>query len=233
MPIRLTTKKGRRPGWMVKAFMLGLFGLSFVAPSGAALEPQVGVSDAMLQQVSDEHGERAARRLAAWNALLRDSRQLPEDRKLGVVNAFFNQLSFTSDQQQWGAVDYWATPTEFLTYNGGDCEDFALAKYFTLAAVGVPVDKLRLTYVRAVELDQAHMVVTYYDRPDAEPLVLDNLSPEILPASARSDLIPVYSFNGEGLWLAKQRGLGQRVSGAERIGRWRDLIQRMDGGVPD
>lgn len=188
----------------------------------------VGATESELAEAQRHYGEFARRRLAAWNQLLDETPGVEERERLALINAFFNQLRFTSDIEQWGKPDYWATPTEFLLENGGDCEDFALAKYFTLTAVGVPIDRLRLTYVHAVDLDQAHMVVTYYTAPDAEPLVLDNLVPEILPASRRTDLVPVYSFNGDGLWLAKQRGLGQRVSGAERISRWRDLTQRMD-----
>ncbi|MBI4206399.1 MAG: transglutaminase-like cysteine peptidase [Betaproteobacteria bacterium] len=103
----------------------------------------------------------------------------------------------------WGKEDYWATPIEFLSTNAGDCEDFSIAKYFTLRALGVPDDRLRLTYVKElVQYNQAHMVVAYFPSPDAEPLVLDNINKTIQPASARSDLLPVYSFNGSNLWLA-------------------------------
>ena len=192
-----------------------------------AIEPAIGAPAALIQQVAKDHGDYASRRLEAWNRVLQESRAVSEPERLEAVNRFFNQMLFKSDQEQWGLVDYWATPQEFLIYNGGDCEDFALAKYFTLAAVGVPVERMRLTYVHALELDQAHMVLTYYTHEGAEPLVLDNLIGEILPASQRRDLAPVYSFNADGLWLAKQRGLGERVAGADRLSRWRDLMQRM------
>jgi predicted transglutaminase-like cysteine proteinase len=115
--------------------------------------------------------------------------------------------------------------------NAGDCEDFSIAKYFTLKKMGVVEDKLNMTYVKALELNQAHMVVTYYETPEAEPLILDNLNPEILPASARNDLMPVFSFNGSGLWLAKQRQRGEMVGSSDRYKRWRDLLQRMPDGL--
>jgi predicted transglutaminase-like cysteine proteinase len=144
-----------------------------------------------------------------------------------MVNRFFNRIEFIPDDEHWQQADYWATPTELLASNGGDCEDFSIAKYMTLIALGIPEAQLRITYVKAVELNQAHMVLTWYERPDAEPLVLDNLINEIKPASQRPDLIPVYSFNGADLWLAKERGSGQLVGRSERISPWRELLSRM------
>ena len=144
------------------------------------------------------------------------------------VNAFFNQMLFVSDRQQWGKEDYWATPVEFLAAGGGDCEDFSLAKYFTLRELGVPLERMRLTYVKAVKLNQAHMVVAYFPTPDAEPLILDNLVPDIRRASERIDLVPVYSFNGDGLWLSKERGRGHRVGDSGRLKLWNDLKYRVE-----
>ena len=119
------------------------------------------------------------------------------------------------------------TPIEMLSIGAGDCEDYSIAKYFTLKQLGVDEAKLRLTYVKAVEIGQAHMVLTYFEHRRAVPLVLDNLITEIKPATQRPDLIPVYSFNGTGLWLAKARGEGQRVGDSSRLSLWEDLEKRM------
>jgi hypothetical protein len=86
---------------------------------------------------------------------------------------------------------------------------------------------MRLTYVKALELDQAHMVLTYFSTPEADPLVLDNLKDEIQPASQRSDLLPVYSFNADGLWLAKSHGTDQHVGSPERLSQWNSVIARI------
>lgn len=77
----------------------------------------------------------------------------------------------------------------------------------------------------------AHMVLTYYATPGAMPLVLDNLNPEIKPADQRPELTPVYSFNGDGLWLAKERGLGKSVAGGNKIAKWSDMLARMSSGI--
>ena len=73
------------------------------------------------------------------------------------------------------------------------------------------------------------MVLTYYPAPGAEPLVLDNLVDSIKPSSQRADLLPVYSLNGSGLWLANQRGKGKLVGDSDRLKHWRTLIDRISG----
>ena len=193
-------------------------------------------SDRLVRQVERVYGREAGSRVAAWDGLMRQIRGdgdgpgggLSEPEKLERVNAFFNRLRFVSDLEHWGKEDYWATPVEFVASGAGDCEDFSLAKYFTLKELGVPLERMRLTYAKAVELNQAHMVVAYFETPDAEPLILDNLVGDIRPASQRHDLVPVYSFNGDGLWLSKERGRGLRVGGSDRLKLWKDLERRME-----
>ena len=189
---------------------------------------ELAPNDQEISAISKKYGQAAANRIQKWREILLSDIRADESRKLELVNRFFNTLPFVSDLEHWGKMDYWATPLEFLETNGGDCEDFAIAKYLTLREIGVPADRLRITYVKALTLNQAHMVLTYYPTPDAEPLVLDNLQSDIMPASQRQDLIPVYSFNGDNLWLAKElTGRSQLVGESERIGLWRDLLKRL------
>jgi len=188
----------------------------------------LGVDSATLASVERKNGPDARLRVEAWQRLLDNDPARSEQDKLDAVNRFFNQLVFVSDAEHWGREDYWATPLEFLATGGGDCEDFAVAKYFALKALGVPGDRLRMTYVKAIRLNEAHMVLTYYATPSAEPVVLDNLVPDIRPASIRKDLVPVYSFNGDGLWLAKARGQGRFVGSPDRLSRWTELQKRVD-----
>lgn len=187
----------------------------------------------LISDIEKEYGLFAKRRLLAWQDLIRNDTSESDLEKLTKVNNFFNQMRFVDDIVHWKQTDYWATPVEFLSTDGGDCEDFSLAKYFTLRAMGVDDSKLNMTYVKALRLNQAHMVVTYHSKPAAVPLVLDNLVAEILPASKRKDLLPVYSFNGSGLWLAKSRGRGKKVGSSEKLKRWKDLLSRMPDGLID
>lgn len=187
----------------------------------------LGLNEKTLTIAALEYGEDARTRLVNWRTLLNSDRNISEKAKLEKVNRFFNEMVFVDDIYHWSKADYWASPVEFLSTNGGDCEDFAIAKYFSLVKLGVPESKLRITYVKALRLNQAHMVLTYYKTPGAEPLVLDNLINVIQPASMRQDLAPVYSFNGDGLWLAKQRGLGKKLGKSSKLNMWRDLKRRM------
>lgn len=148
--------------------------------------------------------------------------------QVAAVNAFMNRrLEYRDDQDAWGQIDYWASPLETLEKGMGDCEDFAIAKYFSLTALGVPHRKLRLVYVRAAMGGPPvpHMVLAYYAAPDADPLVLDVLVPEVRAASQRADLTPVFSFNAEGIWegvsLSTVRG-----NPTERLSRWGEVLRK-------
>ena len=185
------------------------------------------VSDRVLEYVRNEFGEEAENRLVTWQNLQQIAASAPVERQLKLVNSFFNQVRFINDIKHWGEEDYWATPIEMLATNGADCEDFSIAKYLTLKSLGVPDDQLRITYVKALDYNQAHMVLAWYPTPDADPLILDNLINDIKPASQRTDLEPVYSFNGEGLWLNRLGQSQQRIGDPARLGHWQDMNQRL------
>jgi predicted transglutaminase-like cysteine proteinase len=183
----------------------------------------------ILQTAENRYGSLgpAQGRIKAWNQMLQGERNQPEREQLNAVNRFFNQqLSFQDDNRIWQQIDYWATPEESLIKGAGDCEDYALAKYFSLRQLGVPSEKLRITYVKALTQNQAHMVLTFYSSPTADPLVLDNLIGEIRPASQRKDLLPVYAFNAEGLYLPGANG-GKRSSDSKKLSRWQDVLKKM------
>lgn len=143
---------------------------------------------------------------------------------LRQVNDFYNRVPYLTDQEHWGVNDYWATPVEMIASWGADCEDYAVAKYMTLKGLGIPAERLRITYVRATRIGETHMVLAYYPSPAAEPWIMDNLEDDIQPASARTDLVPVYSFNDDDLWLASGN---TRKGGASTVRLWKDLIDKM------
>jgi len=181
----------------------------------------------LLNKAEQKYGKSARSRLTAWeNLIILDNSQTDLE-KLEKVNQFFNKMEFVDDIDHWRVKDYWATPIEFLGTQGGDCEDFTIAKYFTLRAMGIKDEKLNLTYVKALTYNVHHMVLAYYSSPGSEPLILDNIVKDIHPASKRTDLLPIYSFNGTGMWLAKQRGKGRLAGNSSRLQRWQDLVQRM------
>jgi predicted transglutaminase-like cysteine proteinase len=206
---------------LAAAWRAGLFGLALLVSTPWALDA------ARMQRAAERLGPRAVAALPALTALLQSGTGLEEEAQLEPINAFFNRrIVFRDDTEVWGQADYWASPLETLDKGQGDCEDFAIAKYFSLLAQGMPVQRLRLVYVRAqVGGDSvAHMVLAYYARPDAEPLILDNLVTSVRPASRRPDLTPVFSFNSDGLW----NGVGSQSAGdpQARLSRWREVLAK-------
>ncbi|MCF6203810.1 MAG: transglutaminase-like cysteine peptidase [Methylococcaceae bacterium] len=205
----------------VQAFVIGLFAVFSVSAT-------IEISEALLLKIENKYGKEAPLRVKQWQLLMQTAKGLSDQEKLQKVNDFFNfRIKFVDDLRLWNVADYWATPLEFLARGQGDCEDYSIAKYFTLKELGVSEKKMRITYVKALKLNQAHMVLTYYSSPRDIPVVLDNLISEIKLATKRTDLMPVYSFNGMGLWIAKARGNGKRVGNANKLNLWEELTQRM------
>lgn len=175
------------------------------------------------------YGADTAALVDRWRQEIEAMRDLPDAAKLERANRFFNgRIRWVSDPFAWQRSDYWATPLETMGAGMGDCEDFAIAKYLTLLLAGMDVNKLRITYVK-LQTDergrQAHMVLAYYPSPREEPLILDNLVPDILAASLRGDLTPVYGFNSRGLWVGGASNPASTEPEA-RLSRWRDLLRR-------
>jgi predicted transglutaminase-like cysteine proteinase len=185
----------------------------------------------MRQVAQQRFGQTGGEAVDAWRSALGGWRGLNEEEQLRRINEYFNRrIRFADDSVVWSQADYWATPLETIARGAGDCEDFVFAKYFTLRELGVAEDRLRMTYVRAQvggagsSVSQAHMVLSYYPTPDAVPLVLDNLITEIRAASARPDLVPVFSFNMQGVFVG---GAARATSPVDRVSRWRELLLRM------
>lgn len=183
---------------------------------------------AMFDSVEVKYGERAVKRVRTWRELVDQNQDASELQKLTRVNDFFNQMDFVDDIIHWGQEDYWATPVEFLGTMAGDCEDFTIAKYFTLRELGISDEKLRLVYVKSLSLNQHHMVLAFYNKPTSVPVLLDNLDKQLKPASKRRDLLPIYSFNAKNLWLSKAKGRGELVGGSSRLSLWTDLNNRLE-----
>jgi predicted transglutaminase-like cysteine proteinase len=224
------SRRRRSPGWPALRFRLGgwLLLAGFLLTGLGSVWANWEFSQ-ILQTAEKRYGPLGAAqgRIEAWSQMLKSEANQPEREQLDAVNRFFNQqLSFQDDTRIWRQTDYWATPEESLIKGAGDCEDYALAKYFSLRQLGIPSEKLRITYVKALTQNQAHMVLTFYSTPAAEPLVLDNLIGDIRPASQRKDLLPVYAFNAEGLYLPGANG-GKRSSDSKKLSRWQDVLKKM------
>ena len=179
-----------------------------------------------ISRYESRYGHDVRKKLNNWVNLMQ-SKQNNELETLQRVNDFFNQITFVDDIIHWKQKDYWASPAEFIASGAGDCEDFSISKFYTLIKMGVPEEKLTLTYVKSLTLNQAHMVVTYYPSKGGQPLVLDNIDKKIRSSLERKDLLPVSSVNGKGLWIAKQHGKGKFVGDGRNLQKWNELIAKI------
>lgn len=116
-------------------------------------------------------------------------------RKLSHVNSFINKILPAHDISTQASLDYWATPKEFLLQGHGDCEDYVIAKYFTLLELGIPKEKLYFAVVDIKGEKASHMILLYLENKESTPLVLDNLSSVVIPLTKRTKLIPKFAFN--------------------------------------
>lgn len=189
--------------------------------------PEFYIAKQLLEKIEREYGQFAKRRAIAMVQMMNEARDLDEMGKMEKVNDFFNQTPYVSDQKTYGVSDYWATRYEFIGNDKADCEDYVIAKYFTLKELGVPTKKLFMTYAKSIRYKTAHLVLTYYETPRSIPLVLDNYNYKILPASMRDDLVPIYSFSGDELFNAKGAQIGKLVPASKEQKRaWDELSVR-------
>jgi len=221
------SKTSSAPRNLSLALLAAVFFLGLAVTGSVFTAERFRLESGVVDKAEQKCGKEARKRLVAWEALL--SKDIDSDmKKLKRVNDFFNKMIFfVNDIELYAVKDYWATPVEFLCHGAGDCEDYAIAKFFSLKTLGVEEGKLRMAYVKSLTYNEMHMVMAYYSTPSAEPLILCNQIDEIKPASQRKDLMPIFTFNVTGLWLAHERGQGKLAGKSSRLTAWTDLQQRM------
>jgi predicted transglutaminase-like cysteine proteinase len=211
--------------WAPALCCLALLGLV----QNTSLAERLGF-DTLRQLAATRYGPEAVDTIGDWEQFVAGNMQSPLPDRLQRTNDFFNQrLRWSSDEQIYGVEDHWATPLESLSLGAADCEDFSIAKYITLLTLGVDPSSLRLIYVKARRpggITQAHMVLAWYSSSGAEPLILDNITSAVVPARQRQDLIPIFSFNADDLWIsgaAEPSDASPRL----RLSRWRQVLERI------
>jgi predicted transglutaminase-like cysteine proteinase len=223
-------------GWLVLRSACLVLLLCAVMLASAVLGPGFDF-DHQIQLATSRYGMRAKQTMTQWRDLLLSLQTATQEERVRKVHEFVNDhVTYAEDSVTWRVSDYWATPLETLSRGVGDCEDYAIAKYFSLLIAGVPSSQLRMTYVKARlgglagnsnAPSIAHMVLAYYPTVTGEPLILDSLLDAVKPASQRPDLTPVFSFNSDGLWVGVAQGTTASGSSTARLSMWRNLIAKM------
>lgn len=133
-----------------------------------------------------------------WTNLLDEMAGADRMAQIERVNREMNERLYIVDPINWGVPDYWATPFQFLRKNG-DCEDYAIAKFMALRALGFENPEMRIVVLNDLNLGIAHAILVVYI--DDGALVLDNQISSVVPAESIRHYQPVYSVNEEGWWL--------------------------------
>ena len=134
---------------------------------------------------------------ASWQLMLATCRDLAPMDQLAAVNRFFNKWPYRLDMELFGVSDYWAAPEEFMRLSG-DCEDYSIAKYYALKALGFDIRRLRIVVVKDRIRNIGHAVLAVYLQETA--FVLDNLSNLVLEHGKYTHYIPQYSVNEKKRW---------------------------------
>lgn len=210
-------------------FLVGSFFL--VAESNAMSVDDSAISQRLPVSMKQSFND-ARSRIRNWQSFIDDMRRKSEADVIPAVNAYINSMHFVDDANLWEKSDYWATPLQMLAAGAGDCEDFAIAKYFTLKALGISEDHLRITYVwhrdMRTGIREPHMVLTYTATESHELLVLDILTNDIRPLTQHQEMEPVYGINSNGLWLVGDNSQLIAAGNPTQLPQWRNLIQEIE-----
>ncbi len=172
--------------------------------------------------------EKIETRYQRFQLFLDEVKQYNTIKKLNRVNSYINRILPGYDRIVQNMTDYWSTPKQFLIEGKGDCEDYAITKYFTLKQIGMSSDKLYMAIVQVKHNTTMHMVMLYFETPQSIPLVLDNLSWKVLPLNKRKDLKVKVIFNEQDSYLLKNHKKYKKVNiDWGKKNRWKELLQRI------
>ncbi|WP_026805104.1 transglutaminase-like cysteine peptidase [Aliarcobacter faecis] len=168
------------------------------------------------------------KRLEKYNELKIKVKDYDLIRKLSHTNSFINKILPQFDNKSSGIDDYWATPKEFLINGHGDCEDYAIAKYFTLLELGIKKENLYFAVVDIKANRGSHMILLYSENKNESPLVMDNLSSVVIPFSKRVDLTPRFAFNEiDSYSLTNDKFIKKITINWGKENKWEKLLNRV------
>lgn len=136
--------------------------------------------------------------LREWQGFLASLRGANRLAQIEAVNRYLNQRRYILDPRNYGVPDYWATPSQFLSRNG-DCEDYAIAKYFSLRALGLEAEAMRIVVLQDLNLQTAHAILVVY--VGGRALVLDNQATTVVDSRNIHHYQAIYSINEQHWWL--------------------------------
>jgi predicted transglutaminase-like cysteine proteinase len=128
-----------------------------------------------------------------------DAARLREGRaRLGEINRAVNlSIRAASDLAQHGQIDVWSSPLATLERGGGDCEDYAIAKFVALRRAGLAPDDLWIVIMHDTMQGEAHAVAAA--RLDGRWLMLDNRRMAMVSDSDVRNYRPTFAIGEHGV----------------------------------
>jgi len=167
----------------------------------------------------------AKKRVIDYATTIESYKSFSRSKQLIRVNYYLNDILPKLDKPNKDKKNYWETPKEFLTIGVGDCEDYAIIKYFTLLKLGFDEEKLFMTVVYEKYIGDYHMVLSYFKDEGEQPLILDNLSFNVVDLKKRIDLKVDMFINSSGVYkLNKDTKLVKVARGAKKF---KELLNRV------
>ena len=177
-------------------------------------------------KIEKESGKKAVNRIFEYNEIIHSNKKDTSIKQLKKINNYLNKLTYKGDMLNNKQSDYWATPKEFLISGFGDCEDYAIIKYFTLVKLGFNPNKLFITIAHNARLRGYHMVLSYFFKDGEAPLILDNINHKVLNLSERNDLKINAFLNTNGVYrINKQYKLTKTKEHSRKL---KSLLKRVE-----
>lgn len=131
-----------------------------------------------------------------WESNVEDMRSEDRMSEMQSVNLYANHaLKYAEDTDVWKVDDYWASPGEALAKGKGDCEDYAILKYFSLMRLGFNADDMKLLVLVAEHEKELHTVLIVDDK-----YLLDNASDDVELVKDVENYTPVFMINHSHWW---------------------------------
>ena len=168
------------------------------------LEQQSTDREAISRCLQDENN--CSGKLKSLRSILVKGAALDRDRQLKLVNRYINRRRYKRDRRQTSLSaapggeaelkNHWTTLLEFLR-RGGDCEDYAVAKYFLLREFGFPAEDMRVLVTWEKSARDYHAVLAIR-REDGSSWLLESDNTIVKGSHRRYRFI--YALNEEGIW---------------------------------
>jgi predicted transglutaminase-like cysteine proteinase len=150
-----------------------------------------------LDLCSQRPGECETAEMRRWAELIKSLKGENQLRQIITVNKWFNRLPYKYDDVAYNTSDYWAATQELFQYRG-DCEDYALSKYYTLRQLGFTPDQLKIVVVYDKQSYSNHAVLMIYINATRYMMDINGDATDPSPMGPRYR--PLYSFNEKTAW---------------------------------